>query len=131
MKADGTGYTLIEDNEIAAAPEWFYVEAGKTGDKPQAASQDFVVAPNSPANVEWAIHYLKNNAPKSIDGKGGESTTLQVAGVLKDHGIGEAVAVELMAEHYTSRQSATRYGTLGMARAKTISPSRFTTHMNI
>ena len=100
MKADGAGYTLIEDKPIAAAPAWFYVEAKKTGDKAEPAEQDFVVAPNSPANVEWAVRYLKNDAPDSIEGKGGEATTLQVAGVLKDHGIGEAMSVELMAEHY-------------------------------
>jgi hypothetical protein len=43
---------------------------------------------------------LQRDAPQSIAGQGGEQTTLDVATVLKDMGISEPLALELMAELY-------------------------------
>jgi hypothetical protein len=52
---------------------------------------------DQPANVAWAVHFLNHDAPIAIEGSGGELTTLaRVAGVLKDHGLSEDVAFELM-----------------------------------
>jgi hypothetical protein len=100
MKANGTGYTLLADHPIADAPDWFYVEARRLADKVEATEQEPVIDFDQPANVDWAKYYLQHDAPRSIDGKGGEQTTLDVATVLKDQGISEAMAVELMAEFY-------------------------------
>jgi Bifunctional DNA primase/polymerase, N-terminal len=100
MKADGTGYTLQADLPIADAPNWFYVEAKRLADKVEAIDQKPVIDLDQPANVDWAKDYLVKDAPPSIHGKGGEQTTLDVATVLKDHGISEAKALELMAKFY-------------------------------
>ena len=100
MMADGTGYTLQVDLPIATAPDWFYVEAKRSPDKSDALEQVPVIDLDKPANVEWAKDYLVKDAPPSIHGEGGEQTTLDVATTLKDHGISEAKALELMAEFY-------------------------------
>ena len=100
MKADGTGYTMLSDHPIADAPDWFYVETKRSADKVEAVSQEPVIELDQPANIDWAKDYLVQDAPPSIDGKGGEQTTLDVATVLKDYGISEATALELMAEFY-------------------------------
>jgi Bifunctional DNA primase/polymerase, N-terminal len=100
MKADGTGYTLQADHPIADAPGWFYVEAKRTAAKVEATEQKPIIELDQPANVEWAIYYLQHDAPRSVAGHGGEQTTLDVATVLKDYGIGEGTALELMAEFY-------------------------------
>jgi hypothetical protein len=100
MKADGTGYTLQADHPIADAPDWFYVEAKRLVDEVESVEQEPVVDFDQSANVAWARDYLRRDAPQSIAGQGGEQTTLDVATVLKDYGISEATALELMAEFY-------------------------------
>jgi hypothetical protein len=100
MKSDGTGYTLLADHPIADAPDWFYVEAKRLTNKVEAIEQEPVIDLDQPANVDWAKYYLQHDAPRSIAGQGGEQTTLNVATVLKDYGISEATALELMAEFY-------------------------------
>ena len=100
MKADGTGYTLQADHPIADAPDWFYVEAKRLAAKVEPIEQDPVIDLDQQANVYWARNYLQHDAPRSIGGQGGEQTTLDVATVLKDMGISEAMGLELMAEFY-------------------------------
>jgi hypothetical protein len=100
MKADGTGYTLQADHPIADAPDWFYVEAKRLAAKVEPIEQDPVIDLDQQANVYWARNYLQHDAPQSIGGQGGEQTTLDVATVLKDMGISEPLALELMAELY-------------------------------
>jgi hypothetical protein len=100
MKADGVGYTLQEESPIAIAPDWFYTEAKPSPDISDAVEQVPVIDLDRPENVDWARHYLQHDAPQSIAGQGGEQTTLEVATVLKDYGISEATALELMAEFY-------------------------------
>jgi hypothetical protein len=100
MKADGTGYTLQVDLPIARAPDWFYLEAKRSANKVDAVEQVPVIDLDQPANVEWAKDYLVKDAPPSIHGQGGEQTTLDVATVLKDQGISENRALELMADLY-------------------------------
>jgi hypothetical protein len=100
MKADGTGYTLLADHPIAGTPDWFYVVTKRSAEKLEAVEQEPVIDFDQPANVDWARNYLQHDAPKSIVGQGGEQTTLDVATVLKDMGISEATALELMAEFY-------------------------------
>ena len=100
MKADGTGYTLQADHPIADAPDWFYVEAKRFADKVEATEQEPVIDLDQPANLDWAIYFLQHDAPRSVVGQGGEQTTLDVATVLKDMGISEFAALELMAEFY-------------------------------
>jgi hypothetical protein len=100
MKLDGTGYTLLEDHPIADAPDWFYIEARRLGDKVETTEQEPIIALDQPANVDWARYFLQYDAPRSVAGEGGEQTTLDVATVLKDMGISEPLALELMAEFY-------------------------------
>jgi len=100
MKSDGTGYTLLADHPISDAPDWFYVEARRLTDKVEATEQEPVIDLDQPANVDWAKYYLQHDAPRSVAGQGGEQTTLDVATVLKDYGISESTALELMATIY-------------------------------
>jgi hypothetical protein len=100
MKADGTGYTLQADHPIADAPDWFYVEAKRLAAKVEPIEQGPVIDLDQQANVDWARSYLQHDAPQSIAGQGGEQTTLGVATVLKDYGISEFTALDLMAEFY-------------------------------
>src|SRR5258708_39608175 len=61
MKANGTGYTLLADQPIADAPDWFYVEARRLADKVEATEQEPVIDFDQPANVDWAKYYLQHD----------------------------------------------------------------------
>jgi Bifunctional DNA primase/polymerase, N-terminal len=100
MKSDGTGYTLLADHPIADAPDWLYVVARRLANNGGAIEQEPVIELDQAANVEWAKYYLQHDAPRSVGGEGGEQTTLDVATVLKDYGISESIALELMATIY-------------------------------
>jgi Bifunctional DNA primase/polymerase, N-terminal len=100
--ADGGHYRRVNNLAAAAAPSWFYKVLGQPPEhcRPEAVSQEPLIEWDQPANIDWAKDYLVQDAPPSISGKGGEQTTLDVGTVLKDYGISEATALELMAEFY-------------------------------
>jgi hypothetical protein len=99
-KLDSGGeYTIITDAPVAPAPDWFAEVLGRN--EPRATvGQTPLVELDQPVNIKWAIQYLTRDAPPSIVGKNGESVTLQVAAVLKDHGIATDTIIALMMEHY-------------------------------
>jgi hypothetical protein len=98
-------YDIIDDSPIADAPPWFseYL-APMIGDN-SAADQVPVVEQDTPDLIAWAIHYLKYDAKPSIQFQNGEFTLLMVAAVLKDHGISQQRAVDLLAKYYNERCS--------------------------
>jgi hypothetical protein len=55
---------------------------------------------DQPLSIEAAVQYLKNNAPIASENAGGDGTTYTVAARLKDLGVSEAVAFDLMAEYW-------------------------------
>lgn len=100
-KYDGRTYRSVPSPRMAKAPLWFYDvlqrrEMGGPVDQEAMANLDIQ------ENIDWAVDYLHNDAPQSIAGQGGESTTLHVAGTLKDHGISYERAIDLMQEHYNT-----------------------------
>src|SRR5581483_10242192 len=101
--ADGGSYREAPSSrKVVPAPAWFYDLLRRRADRAEQP-QDPVVDLDKPEHVAWAINYLKNHAPVSKQGSNGDNTVLQVAGVLKDHGISEDMALALMAEHYNDR----------------------------
>lgn len=90
---------IFRAQPLAELPPWLAdLLAHKTNAAPQG--QTPAVELDEPSNIAWTIHYLTHDAPPSIEGRGGEATTLQVAAVLKDRGISEFKCVELMNEFY-------------------------------
>jgi len=50
--------------------------------------------------VSKAIDYLKHNAPEAIEGAAGDETTYKVATRLRDFGLSEPAAFEILSEHW-------------------------------
>ncbi|HEY5305174.1 MAG TPA: bifunctional DNA primase/polymerase [Pseudolabrys sp.] len=96
--ADGTSYEAIDDTPVIPAPEWFS-EFLKPREMTEAQTVS-VVDWDKPGNVEWAISYLKADAPCAIEGQGGERTTFGVAAIVRDHGISEPKCLDLMMQYY-------------------------------
>lgn len=98
--ADGGRYQVMSDAPIADAPDWFaeYLTArDASADTDQTIPQ---VELDLPANIDRAIHFLKNDARPSMQGRNGEFALLMVAAELKDMGISQHTSIQLLAEHY-------------------------------
>jgi hypothetical protein len=96
---DGTSYKTINAHASVPAPQWFYDVISAAKERLPDADES-VVDLDKPENVAWAIDYLQNDAAPSIEGQGGEHQTLKIAMSLRDNGISEARAVELMNDLY-------------------------------
>lgn len=100
--AGGGSYRTLPSPKITQAPSWFRDYLGRPverNEQPQEPAVDL----DKPDNVEWAVDYLQWQAPISRQGANGDDTIMKVAGVLKDRGISEEKALELMAEYYNNR----------------------------
>jgi hypothetical protein len=95
-------YRIVQDAPIALAPDWLADYLDANADAPDV-SQVPLVELDQPVNVDWAISYLRDAAPPSIQGEHGEYRLLCVAGVLKDHGISAWKATDLLLTHYNPR----------------------------
>jgi hypothetical protein len=97
---DNGAYVVERDVRVAEAPEWFG-EYLKPKDKTGVADDGTpVVDTDQDPNVARMILYLKEGAPPCIAGQNGNITLYRVACVLKENGISELMAVDLLAEHY-------------------------------
>ncbi len=102
--ADGTSYRAMPKcPKVVPAPAWFYEVLKRQQSAAEAAEQVPVIELDQNVSIQWAIEYLKRDAPPARQGDNGDATTLKVAATLKDRGISEEMALELMAEHYNGR----------------------------
>jgi hypothetical protein len=96
--ADGTEY--VGNGKVAVpCPQWIYDLIGRAKTRIVGAGET-VVDLDKPEMVTWAVDYLRNDAEPSIEGKGGEHQTLKVAMSLRDNGISEVLAIELINDYY-------------------------------
>jgi hypothetical protein len=107
LSGEGNGdtpgrYRTVVNAMVLPAPDWFaeYLAPSTIGDN--ATDQAPAVEQDTPHLIAWAIDYLKNAKP-AVQYEHGEFTLLMVAAVLKDHGISQPMAVELLTEHYNAR----------------------------
>lgn len=100
---DGKPYTVEHDAPIAALPPEVSARLAaareRTATTAPATELDTVFA------IARAAKYLREEAPLAIEGAGGDDTTFRVAAIVKDFGVSEAVAFDLMAEHWSDRCS--------------------------
>lgn len=96
---NGSGYSLVSDFPIGPAPdEW----------KPKKAdikTTEPITSFDNPAHVKTAVLYLLNEAPEAIEGQGGDETTYKVAARVRDLGISEQKAFELMADFWNPEKA--------------------------
>lgn len=96
-------YRIVKNGVMAQLPSWLKSMAGEKktkADREEAPAVDTDLE----HNVERAISYLQN-APEAIEGSGGDATAYTVACKVRDFGLSENMAIELMHEHYADRCS--------------------------
>lgn len=100
---EGKEYRVERDVPAITCPEWLVghlTARQRTADAPKAVGEL-----DTPAAVESARSYLDRSAPPAVEGSGGNETAYRVACAVKDRGISEEAALELMLEHWNSRCS--------------------------
>ncbi len=89
------------EGDLPEAPAWLLelVRRQPRDKKDQTPLYDW----DHETDILLAVHYLENEAPEAVEGQGGNLTTYRVAAELKDRGISEDMALELMDKSYNPR----------------------------
>lgn len=104
MPVKGGRYRVVNDLPRAEAPAWFYEVLGRKGDNVRVTNaREAVIELDQRHNVADAIDFLKHDAAPAIEGNGGEFRTMLTAMSLRDLGISEDYAMQLMIDHYNER----------------------------
>lgn len=103
---NGAGYSIIDNPpDFAPTPQWIssrLVEIDQTK-KPDRHLP--LTELDQELNVQRAIKYLRNEAMEAIQGQNGDTTTYQTACRLRDFGISEPKAFELLSEHWNTQKA--------------------------
>lgn len=96
-------YSWEESSQIPVAklPEWLGHLTGRREDREH--QQVAVVDQDQPQYIEWAVLHLKHDAKVAIEGSGGNRLTFNLACVLRERGISQEKAHELMLAHWNDR----------------------------
>lgn len=93
---DGASYRVVDRRAEERAPPALVEACGTRRDRDERA-REFLVEPDQPQNVERARTFLRQTEP-AIEGRGGNNHTYATAAVVRDFGISEELALELMLE---------------------------------
>jgi hypothetical protein len=105
---DGKTYTLASNGrppDIAGVPN--LAEALKSARRREVDSGPApAVELDRPAAIERARDYLVHRAPEAVEGASGDATTYTVCAAVKDFGVSEQTAFELISEHWNEAEKA-------------------------
>ncbi len=97
-------YKVINDAPLADAPKWLWSKPGAPNkeDVPLSAAPDHDAIDYA---VKLATDYLLRKAPTAIEGAGGDATTYSVALRMKDFGVPEDLALDLLLEYWNDTKA--------------------------
>jgi hypothetical protein len=96
---DGVAYAFDNDLPVAECPEWIIAQCGKALEK---VVRDSPKEFNQERAILRAKEYLET-APVSTEGEGGDQTAYKVAATIKDFGVDQLMAVNLMLDHWNDK----------------------------
>jgi hypothetical protein len=94
----GQAYSLVSGETLADAPRFIWKRVSLAA--PQRRIID--AGADTPASIAAAVHAAQQRAP-AIEGLGGDSLTYQTACALRDLGVSESTALEILLEHWNPR----------------------------
>jgi hypothetical protein len=97
---DGKAYEVIKDVPIAAAPKWFEDHVGRP--EPKSERRQVIELLDTQPAIDRAVAYLADAEP-AVENSGGNDHTYRVALRVKDFGVSELTALELLDEHWNDR----------------------------
>ncbi len=95
-------YTVRNDRPIAHIPESLVDALGQANQKDPERNVALVEL-DLPFNITRATDYLKKEADPSIQGEGGDNNAFIVGCMVRDFGIEQSTALELMLDHWNQR----------------------------
>lgn len=90
--------------DLEPAPAWVIEKAGQPRERKESDTEPLVDLDDESA-VKAAADWLKDHAPEAIEGAGGDRTTYEVAAKIKDFGVSQGVALDLMLEHWNETKA--------------------------
>lgn len=90
-------YTIAGDAPVLPAPTHLIARLDEPMDRQERAA---VATLDAPSAVLRAVDYLRGNAPLALEGGSGDHTTFKVACQLKDLGLSEVTALQVLWEHW-------------------------------
>lgn len=99
---EGKQYEVIE-RDIARPPQWLISKLKQSHDKPEAPQVKVVESLDQARAKARALRYLEKEAPLSIEGDGGDETAYKVACRVKDLGVDQTTAFELLFVNWNPR----------------------------
>ena len=97
-------YVIVHDAPIQDAPLWMTSMVGRRRERTDAA-RSAMSAIDTPEQIEDAIDYLEGSAPEAVEGQGGDATTYRVACRVRDFGLSEQTAIDLMLDHWNGSKA--------------------------
>lgn len=98
-------YRTLLDVPLAEAPPWLLDLCETPIKRDERIDTPAVLELDTEGAKQRATAWLKNDAPLAVEGAGGNNTTYQTAARLRDFGISEPVALDLLLEHWNERCS--------------------------
>ncbi|GLI23434.1 hypothetical protein GGQ86_003030 [Xanthobacter flavus] len=98
---DGKAYEVVDDLPIAEAPEDLLALCGKERRKDGVGTAEGIFA-DHPADVARAVALLRDAEP-AVEGQGGDQATYDLACEVRDRGVSESTALQLMLDHWNER----------------------------
>ena len=92
-------YTLLQDTPLTVVPEKIVELSGAPAQKKENRKEPMVEL-DLPENIELAKNWLVHAAPTAVEGFGGDSITYKVCCRIRDFSVSEAVALDLLLEHW-------------------------------
>ena len=92
---------VIEDKAGLRSDEFLRVANSHREKNPER--DNWVIEPDLPENITAAIKWLSQDAKISVEGEGGDATAYATAAHLRSYGLSEALAYDLMVEHWNPR----------------------------
>ena len=98
---DGRRYTVLHDLPMATIPRWLLNELKDRKPGAKAKNREIpLVDLDTEQNMAAVVAYLENDAPEAIERAGGDTQTYSVACWVRDLGVSEPMALDLMLGHW-------------------------------
>lgn len=99
---EGREYAIVYDRPLQQAPERIVQAIGAPRDR--ATSEQAVAELDTPAAIQATIDYLRD-APAAVEGSFGDNTTYAICCEVRDRGVSEEMALQLLWEHWNEKCS--------------------------
>ena len=98
---DGT-YEWVEEGRPARRPDALIALANRARSRSDRRDE-WTIEPDLAENVALATRWLREQAKPAVEGRGGDNTAYATAAMMKSYGVSEALARDLMWEHWNPR----------------------------